>query len=111
MSGAEGVLAVNIGAGALFAAGYAVFALTNRQHRAALGFSVSYLIGIMSPASDLMAPIVGAPAVTEWASYASFLLATLSSSITFSLFHGRRSGATRFAIAPCDGNFDRSAAP
>jgi diguanylate cyclase (GGDEF)-like protein len=90
MSGAEGVLAVNIGAGALFAAGYAVFALTNRQHRAALGFSVSYLIGIMSPTSDLIAPMAGAPAVMEWASYVSFLLATLSSSITFSLFHGRR---------------------
>ncbi len=90
MSGAEGVLAVNIGVAALFAAGYAVFALTNRAHRAALGFSVNYLIGMLSPISDLLAPAVGAPAVTEWLSYASFLLGTLSVSITFSLFHRRR---------------------
>ena len=90
MSGAEGVLAVNIGTAALFAAGYAVFALTNRTHRAALGFSVSYLIGMLSPISDLLSPVVPSPEVTEWLSYAAFLLGTLSISITFSLFHNRR---------------------
>ena len=58
MSGAEGVLAVNIGVAALFAAGYAVLALTHRAHRAALGFTISYLLGMMSPVSDLIAPVV-----------------------------------------------------
>jgi diguanylate cyclase (GGDEF)-like protein len=89
MSGAEGVLAVNVGVAALFAAGYAIFALTNRAHRVALGFSVNYLIGMLSPLNDLIAPAVGAPAVTEWLSYVTFLLAMLSVAVTFSLFHRR----------------------
>jgi diguanylate cyclase (GGDEF)-like protein len=89
MSGAEGVLAVNIGAASLFAAGYAIFALANRTHRAALWFSVSYLLGMLSPIGDLLSPMIRQPVLMEWFSYATFLIATLSISATFSLFHGR----------------------
>jgi diguanylate cyclase (GGDEF)-like protein len=90
MSGAEGVLAVNIGTALLFAVGYAIIAFSNASQRRALWFGVSYLIGMVSPVSDLLGPVVGASGPLEAASYASFLLATLSISLTFSLFHRRR---------------------
>jgi diguanylate cyclase (GGDEF)-like protein len=90
MSGAEGVLAVNIGVAVLFSAGYAIFALVNRSHRPAVWFSVSYLVGMVSPIADLLSPMVHAPALLEWVSYISFLAATLSISATFSLFHRQR---------------------
>lgn len=90
MSGAEGVLAVNIGVAILFAAGYAIFALVNRSQRPAAWLSVSYLIGMVSPIADFVSPLVDASALLEWVSYVSFLVATLSISATFSLFHRQR---------------------
>lgn len=90
MDGALVVLAVNIAVASLFAAGYAIIAAVNRGQRAALWFSASYLVGMLSPIGDLLVPVVGWPAPLEWLSYTSFLLATLSISATFSLFHGRR---------------------
>ncbi len=80
------VLAVNIAAGSLFAAGYAIFALADRAHRSALGFSASYLIGMLSPLSDFLVPFVGFPVFFEAVSYASFLIALLSISVTLNLF-------------------------
>ncbi len=90
MSGAEGVLVVNIAVGSLFAVGYAIIAFSNASQRCALWFTASYLVGMVSPISDLLAPMIGAVEVLEWMSYTSFLLATLSISVTFSLYHRRR---------------------
>ncbi|MBU1378075.1 MAG: GGDEF domain-containing protein [Alphaproteobacteria bacterium] len=90
MNGAEGVLVVNIGVACLFSGGYAILAIANPSQRAALGFAVCYLIGMVSPLSDLAAGSLGAPVVTEWISYVSFLMATLSVSIAYPLFHGAK---------------------
>lgn len=86
VSGALVVLAVNVAVGSLFAAGYALFALADRTNRAALGFSASYLIGMLSPLSDFLVPFVGLPAFLEATSYGSFLIALLSISVTLNLF-------------------------
>lgn len=90
MTGAEGVLIVNIGLAVVFAVGYAILAFSQPSQRSALGFSASYVVGLLSPLSDLLAPVVGHPALSEWASYVSFLLATLSISLTFNWYHGWR---------------------
>lgn len=89
MGGAVVVLAVNIAVAALFAAGYAIVAFAVPGQRAALGFAASYMIGLVAPAADFVAPFVAAPATTEWLSYGGFLAALLSISITFSRYHGR----------------------
>ena len=90
MSGAEGVLVVNIAVACLFAGGYAIIALANASQRAALGFSVSYLLGMVAPITDFLAPFLGGPIWLEALGYVCFLSATLSISATFSRFHGRR---------------------
>jgi diguanylate cyclase (GGDEF)-like protein len=90
MSGAEGVLVLNIAVASLFAAAYAVIALANPSQRVALVFTASYLIGMLAPASDLLLGVSDAPETLEWLSYASFLVATLSISVAFNLYRGRR---------------------
>lgn len=87
MGGAQVVLAVNISVAVMFASGYAIIALTNRGQQAALWFSVSYLVGLLSPLADFLSPIVGAPVPCEWIAYSSMLLATLSISGTLAIFH------------------------
>ncbi len=89
MSGAQVVMAVNIALGSLFAAAYAIIALSNKSQRRALWFSVGYLVGMLEPACDLLAPVVGKPELLEGIGYTSFLLATLSISATFSVFWRR----------------------
>jgi diguanylate cyclase (GGDEF)-like protein len=86
MSGAQVVMAVNIALGILFVAAYAIIAFSNKSQRRALWFSVGYLLGMVAPACDLLAPLVGEPGLLEGVGYTSFLLATLSISATFSVF-------------------------
>ena len=86
MSGAQVVMAVNIALGSLFVAAYAIIAFSNKSQRRALWFSVGYLLGMVAPACDLLVPLVGAPGLLEGIGYTSFLLATLSISVTFSVF-------------------------
>ncbi|MCR5876234.1 hypothetical protein LRS10_20045 [Phenylobacterium sp. J426] len=90
MSGAEGVLVLNIAVASLFAAAYAVIALTNPSQRVALAFTVSYMIGMLAPASDLLLGMSEASEALEWLSYSSFLVATLSISGALNLYRGRR---------------------
>ncbi len=87
MGGAQVMLAVNISVAVIFACGYAIIALTNRGQQAALWFSAGYFVGMISPVADFLVPFVGAPEVLEWLGYSSFLLATLSISVTFANFH------------------------
>lgn len=98
VNGAEGVLILNVGVAGLFASGYAILALGDSAQRRALGFAVSYLIGMISPLSDLATPRLGAPVLTEWASYLSFLVATASISIAYTLFH-RQAAPWRAVVA------------
>lgn len=90
MSGAQVLLVVNIAVASLFAAGYAIIALTNRSQRAALWLGASYLLGMLEPICDLFVPMVEHPETLEFVGYVAFLAATLSISITFNLFHHRR---------------------
>lgn len=87
MGGAQVILAVNVSLAVMFSCGYAIIALTNQGQRAALWFSLNYIIGMISPASDFLVPIVGAAELLEWLAYTSFLAALLSISVTFAIFH------------------------
>lgn len=90
MDGAIVVLAVNIAVGAMFVFGHAIIAAANRDQRAALWFSASYVIGLMSPISEFLIPMIGAPALLEWIGFSTFLVALLSISATLSVYHGKR---------------------
>jgi diguanylate cyclase (GGDEF)-like protein len=90
MSGAEIVLVTNIVVASMFAACYFIVASINRSQRSALWFGATYLVGMISPVSDFIAPFSDAPSLFEWLSYASFLGATLAMSASFSIFHGRK---------------------
>ena len=90
MSGAQVLLVVNIAVASLFAAGYAIIALTNRSQRAAMWLGASYLLGMLAPACDLFVPSVSYPELLEFVGYVAFLGATLSISATFNLFHRKR---------------------
>jgi len=90
MSGVEIVLAINIAVCAIFAAGYAIIALTNVSQRAALWFALTYLIGMITPITDFVGPILGASRISDVISYIAFLVASLFISISVALFHRRR---------------------
>lgn len=89
MSGAEGVLILNVGVAALFVAGYMILALSNPSQRRALGFAACYAMGMVTPLCSLATPRLGMPVITEWVGYLSFLLATASISIAYPAFHNR----------------------
>ncbi|HEY8573126.1 GGDEF domain-containing protein [Phenylobacterium sp.] len=90
MNGAEGVLAINVAVAGMFAAGYALLAITNPGQRRALGFSLCYVLGMLSPAAEFLVATSGQPAVFEWVSYGAFLAATLSISFAFGAYHGEK---------------------
>lgn len=90
MSGAEIVLVFNFVVAGMFAASYFVIAFLNPSQRGARWFGVTYLIGLISPVSDFVAPFTTIPDVFEWVSYASFLAAVLLMSASFSVFYGMR---------------------
>jgi len=89
MTGVEVVLAVNIAVGSLFAAGYAIIAASARQ-RAALWFALTYVIGTVTSATDLIGGLLGASRITDVISYVAFLVASLSISAALATFHKRR---------------------
>ncbi|HEX7946249.1 MAG TPA: GGDEF domain-containing protein, partial [Phenylobacterium sp.] len=90
MTGVEVVLAINVAVGSLFAAGYAIIAVTNASQRAALWFALSYLIGMVTPVTDFVGPMVGASKISDVISYIAFLVASLSITASLALFHHRR---------------------
>ena len=90
MTGVQIVLAVNIAVGSLFAAGYAIIALSNASQRAALWFALSYMIGMVTSVTDFVGPILGASKISDVISYVAFLLASLSISAALAIFHHRR---------------------
>ena len=89
MSGAEGVLILNVGMAVLFCVGYAILALANPSQRRALAFTGCYAMGMVTPLCSLATPRLGMPVLTEWVGYVSFLLATASISIAYPVFHHR----------------------
>ncbi len=90
MTGVEIVLAINIAVCGMFAAGYTIIALSNVSQRAALCFALTYLIGMITPITDFVGPILGASKVSDVISYIAFLVASLCISISISFYHRRR---------------------
>ncbi len=90
MTGVEIVLAINIAVGSLFAAGYAIIAAANASQRAALWFALSYMVGMLTPITDFVGPLLGVAKIGDVVSYTTFLLASLSITASLAIFHGRR---------------------
>jgi len=90
MTGVEVVLAINVAVGSLFAAGYAIIAVSNPSQRAALWFSLTYLIGMVTSVTDFLGGALGASKITDVISYIAFLVASLSISASLAIFYRRR---------------------
>ena len=89
MSGAVFALFVNAGVAILFAASFAIIAISYRQ-RAAWGFCISFLLGMLTPVSELLVRFADPVALFMVTSYASFLLGMLAMAAGLAAFHGRR---------------------
>lgn len=89
MQGASFALVVNIAVAALFAASFAVIAYANPSHRRAAAFSVSYLIGMLTPISEFLLPLSRWPEPFMIASYFSFAAGLLAMSIALAIFYGK----------------------
>lgn len=90
MDGASFALVMNIAVAALFAASFAIVALVNPTHRAALWFSLSYLIGMLTPISLFILPRTSWPAPFAFASYATFAVGLLCMTAALALFYRRK---------------------
>ncbi|MFG1465944.1 GGDEF domain-containing protein [Xanthobacter sp. DSM 24535] len=89
MDGASFALVVNFATAALFAASFAIVAFVNPTHRAALWFSLSYLIGMLTPISLFILPRTSWPAPFAFASYATFAGGLLCMTAALALFYRR----------------------
>lgn len=89
MQGAAFALVMNIVVAGLFAASFAIIALTHPSHRAALGFTGSYLLGMITPASELLLPLSSWPEPLMVSSYFCFLAAMLAMAAALARFYGR----------------------
>lgn len=89
MQAAAFALTVNIAIAALFATSFAIIAFTNPSHRRALGFGVSYMIGMFTPVSEFLLPFFGWPAPFMIVSYFCFAAGMLAMPIALSIFYGR----------------------
>ena len=82
-------LVVNIAVAGLFAASFAVLALTNTTQRRALWFSASYAIGMLTPLSEFFLPISPWPEFFTVTSYASFAAGLLATAAALAIFYGQ----------------------
>jgi diguanylate cyclase (GGDEF)-like protein len=90
MNGAVVLLIVNSAVAIMFALCYFVIALLNRSQRRALAFGISYLIGMVTPVSELFVHWSARPAPFMVASYASLLFGFLAMAAALSIFERRR---------------------
>lgn len=90
MHGATVVLVINIAVAGMFAASFAIIAIANRSQRAVIGFSLSYLIGAMTPISEFVLPLSNTPQLFMFTSYATFLAGLLAMAAALAAFHRRR---------------------
>ncbi|MGZ5912067.1 MAG: hypothetical protein ACXWLB_19475 [Reyranella sp.] len=89
MPAAAFALVVNIAVAGLFAASFAVLALTNTTQRKALWFSASYAIGMLTPLSEFFLPISPWPEFFTATSYASFAAGLLATAAALATFYGQ----------------------
>ncbi|AHE57036.1 GGDEF domain-containing protein [Sphingomonas sanxanigenens] len=90
MTGAAFALSGNIAFALLFAIAFLLIGLSDRGHRNVLLFALTYAVGILTPASELLIPLVPAPAPFVWLSHAAFVTAFFLMAIGLSRFFGLR---------------------
>lgn len=89
MLGAFFATVVNVVVTALFAASFAVVAMSSPARRKALWFAASYAAGVLTPVSELMVQLTPMPELFRLTSYVSFLAALLIMAAALSVFFGR----------------------
>ncbi|WEJ97888.1 MAG: GGDEF domain-containing protein [Candidatus Sphingomonas phytovorans] len=90
MNGAVFALAVNAGMALLFAASFAVIALSYRAQRSALWFCAGFAMGALTPVSELLVRFSDVPDPFVVTSYATFLASLLLMTAGLQSFHGQR---------------------
>lgn len=88
MDGAIVLLIVNSAVAAMFALCYFGIALINRSQRPVVAFGISYLIGMVTPVSEVFVHWSDFPAPFMITSYAGLLLGFLSMSAAMAIFEG-----------------------
>ncbi len=89
MNSAVYTLAVNVCIALLFAGVFAVIRLSYPRQRGAGWFCATYLIGMLTPLSELAVHFVGWPTTFALASYSSFLVSVLTMPLGLSAVAGR----------------------
>lgn len=102
MNGAVVLIIVNAAVAAMFALGYYIVARINRGHRPVLAFAASYLIGMVTPLSELALRSTGL-ILFQATSYASLLMAFLVTAYAIARFEGRRPHWRALAIVGISG--------
>ena len=90
MAGAAFALAGNIAFALLFATAFLLVGLSDRAHRNVLLFALTYAVGILTPASELLIPLVAVPEPFVWLSHAAFVTCFFLMAIGLSRFFGLR---------------------
>ncbi|WP_404712655.1 GGDEF domain-containing protein [Sphingomonas sp. MMS24-J13] len=90
MTGAIVLLIVNSAVAMMFALCYFIIALLNRSQRPVIAFGISYLIGTVTPVSELFVRWSASPAPFMLASYISLLVGFLAMSVALSIFERAR---------------------
>lgn len=87
MQGAAFALVVNIAVAGMFAASFAILALSNPSRRSALWFAASYAVGMLTPLSQFLLPVVPWPQVMAAVSYLSFSAALTLMAVALAIFY------------------------
>lgn len=87
MQGAAFALLVNIAVAGLFASAFAIVALSNPNRRAALWFTASYAVGMLTPLSEFLLPFAPWPKVMVAASYVTFSAALILMTMALAAFY------------------------
>lgn len=90
MAAAAFALAGNIAVALMFAVTFLLIAATNRAHRNVLLFALTYAVGILTPASELLIPVVAEPAPLVLLSHAAFVTSFFVMAVALSRFFGMR---------------------
>lgn len=90
MTGAIVLLIVNSAVAMMFALCYFVIAALNRSQRPVLAFGISYLIGMVTPVSELFVHWSASPAPFMIVSYAGLLSGFLAMAAALSIFERER---------------------
>ncbi len=97
MNGAVVLLIVNAVVAGLFALSYFLIARISRGQRPVIAFGVSYLLGMVTPISEIAIRLTDYPAPFMLASYMALLGGFLAMAAALSIFHRKRPPWTAIA--------------